>query len=182
MRRANVRFTYSDYLLLPEDKRYEILDGDLCRVPAPTTRHQRVGLNLKLALHKYVREKDLGLILDAPCDVVLSPENVVQPDILFVGKERNAVIGDANIQGAPDIVVEILSESTRRKDLEVKRKVYAAFGVPEYWIVDPEAQTVEVLVWTEKGYESAAVYRNADCIASPLFPDLNLALPALFQP
>ena len=178
MRRANVRFTYSDYLLLPEDKRYEILDGDLCMVPAPTTRHQRVGLNLKLALHKYVTDKDLGVILDAPCDVVLSPENVVQPDILFVGKDRNAVIGDANLQGAPDIAIEILSESTRRKDIEVKRKVYAAFGVPEYWIVDPD--TVTVLSWQGKDFILAGPCQASDRLCSPLFPDLDLPLGEIF--
>jgi len=176
MRQARVRFTYNDYLLLPEDKRYEILDGELFMVAAPNTRHQRVSLNLKLALFQYVRHRNLGVILDAPYDVILSEENVVQPDILFVRKERLGIIGEANLQGPPDIVTEILSEGTRHKDLEVKKKIYAQFGVPEYWIVDPEAATVEVLVWSEIGYVTAATYGKSDCLSSPLLPNFNLPL------
>jgi len=180
MRRAKVRFTYSDYLLLPEDKRYEVLDGDLYVVPAPNIKHQRVSLNLTLALHQHVRDKTLGEILEAPCDVVLSDENVVQPDILFVRKERAGIIGENNLQAAPDIMIEILSEGTRRKDLEVKRKIYAGFGAPEYWIVDPMADTVEVLVWSELGYIRAGFYGKSDRLSSPLLPELNLPLHKVF--
>jgi Uma2 family endonuclease len=180
MRRAKVRFTYNDYLLLPEDKRHEILEGELYVVAAPNTRHQRVSLNLKLALFQYVRHRNLGVILDAPYDVILSEENVVQPDIIFISKERAGIIGELNLQGAPDIVIEILSPGTRSKDLEVKRKIYAAFGVPEYWIVDPEAATAEVLVWSELGYVTAGVYGKSQKLFSPLLPDLNLLLSEAF--
>jgi len=180
MRRAKVRFTYNDYLLLPEDKRYEILGGELYMVAAPNIRHQSVSLNLKLALFQYVREINLGVILDAPCDVILSEENVVQPDILFVRKERSGIIGEANLKGAPDLVIEILSPGTRSKDLELKRKTYARFGIQEYWVVDPEAATVEVLVWSEIGYVTAATYGKSDCLSSPLLPNLNLPLSEIF--
>jgi len=181
MRRANVGFTYNDYLLLPEDKRYEILDGELCEVPAPNIRHQRVSKRIANALIRQVEESGLGEILQAPCDVVLSEENVVQPDILFVCKERFGIIGEANIREAPDLVVEILSPSSRLKDLEIKRKIYARFGVQEYWIVDPEAATVEVLVWSETGYASAGVYGITDRLLSPLLPELNLPLSQIFK-
>jgi Uma2 family endonuclease len=180
MRRAKVRFTYNDYLLLPEDKRYEILGGELYMVAAPNIRHQSVSLNLKLSLFQYVRERNLGVILDAPCDVILSEENVVQPDILFVRKERSGIIGEANLKGAPDLVIEILSPGTRSKDLELKRKTYARFGIQEYWVVDPEAATVEVLVWSEIGYVTAATYGKSDCLSSPLLPNLNLPLSEIF--
>jgi Uma2 family endonuclease len=180
MRRARVRFTYNDYLLLPEDKRYEILDGDLYVVAAPNIRHQRVSRELFDALLDHVRQGDLGELLPAPCDVILSEENVVQPDILFVRKEHLGIIGEANLQGAPDIVIEILSEVSRRKDLEVKKKIYAQFGVPEYWIVDPEAGTVEVLVWSELGYITAGVCGKSDRLSSPLLPDLNVPLSEVF--
>jgi len=180
MRRARVRFTYSDYLLLPEDKRYEILDGDLYVVPTPNIKHQRVSLNLAVALHHHVRDRNLGEILEAPCDVVLSDENVVQPDILFVRKERAGIIGEKNLQAAPDIVIEILSEGTRRKDLEIKKKIYAAFGAPEYWVVDPTADMVEVLVWSELGYVTAGLYGKSDRLSSPLLPELNLSLSEVF--
>jgi len=180
MRRAKVRFTYNDYLLLPEDKRYEILDGDLCVVAAPNIRHQSVSINLVVALFQYVRGNGLGRVLEAPCDVILSEENVVQPDILFVRKEHAGIIGETNLDGAPDVVIEIMSEGTRCKDTEVKKKIYAGFGVPEYWIVDPEAATVEVLVWRELGYVTAGVYGESDRLSSPLLPDLNLPLSEVF--
>jgi Uma2 family endonuclease len=180
MRQARVRFTYNDYLLLPEDKRYEILDGDLYVVAAPNIRHQSVSFNLEVALFQHIRDKGLGRVLHAPCDVVLSAENVVQPDILFIRKERLGIIGEANLQGPPDIAVEILSEPSWRKDLEVKKKIYARFGVPEYWIVDPEAETVEVLVWSELGYVTAGVFRKPDRLSSPLLPDLKLPLSDIF--
>ena len=116
------------------------------------------------------------MILDAPCDVILSEENVVQPDILFVRRERSGIIGEANLKGAPDLVIEILSPGTRSKDLELKRKTYARFGIQEYWVVDPEAATVEVLVWSEIGYVTAATYGKSDCLSSPLLPNFNLPL------
>jgi Uma2 family endonuclease len=181
MRRANVRFTYSDYLQLPEDNRYEILDGEIYVVPAPNIRHQRLSKRIVGFLIRQIEETGHGEILPAPCDVVFSDENVVQPDILFVRKERLGIIGEANIREAPDLVVEILSPGTRGRDLEIKRKLYARFGVQEYWIVDPEAATVEVLVWSDMGYASAGVYCSRDRLLSPLLPELNLPVAEIFK-
>jgi Uma2 family endonuclease len=180
MKQANIRYNYHDYLLLPEDKRYEILDGELFMVPAPNVRHQRVSKRLAVILINHVEGKGLGEILYAPCDLLLSEETVVQPDILFVRKERSGIIGTANITKAPDLVIEILSPGSRSKDLDLKSKIYARFGVQEYWIVDPEVETVEVLVWSETGYISAGVQGKADRLSSPLLPDLNLALSEVF--
>jgi Uma2 family endonuclease len=181
MKRARVRFNYNDYLLLPEDKRYEILDGDLYVVPAPNTRHQRISKRLEMALIQHAESRGLGEILDAPYDVVLSDENVVQPDILFVRKERAGIIGELNLQGAPDLVIEILSAGTRAKDLEIKRKTYASFGIQEYWVVDPEADTIEVLAWSELGYVSDGLCGKSDRVSSPLLPELNLPLSQVFE-
>ncbi len=180
MKQAKVRFNYSDYLLLPEDKRYEIIDGELFVVAAPNTRHQRISRRLEAALLQCIEQKHLGEIFYAPYDVILSHENVVQPDILFVSKIRAGVITEANLQGAPDLAVEILSPGTKTKDLELKRKAYARFGVQEYWIVDPEADTVEVLVWSETGYVTAGTFAKTDCLSSPLLPELNLPLFGVF--
>jgi len=180
MRQANARFTYQDYLLLPEDKRYEILDGDLRMVPAPNTCHQIVSRNLETALVNHTRRTGAGEVLNAPCDVVLALESVVQPDLLFVRSERREIITRANIQGAPDLVVEILSESSRAPDTGVKRKLYSRHGVQEYWIVDPDAATVEVLVLSETGYVSTGMRGKADRLSSPLLPDLNLPLAEIF--
>jgi Uma2 family endonuclease len=180
MRRAKVRFNYNDYLLLPEDKRYEIVDGDLCVVAAPNIRHQRISRELLDNLLHYVRNGNLGEVLAAPCDVILSEENVIQPDILFVRNERLGIISELNLQGAPDLVIEILWAGTRSKDLEIKRKIYARFGVQEYWIVDPDEARVEVLLWSELGYVTAGVYGKADHLSSPLLPEFNLDLSRVF--
>jgi Uma2 family endonuclease len=136
---------------------------------------------LEVALIQHVKARSLGVILHAPCDVILSEANVVQPDILFVRKERSGIIGEANLKGAPDLIIEILSPATRSKDLELKRKTYARFGVQEYWIVDPDAETVEVLAWSETGYVTAGSYVKSDCLSSTLLSDLKLALTEVFS-
>jgi Uma2 family endonuclease len=181
MRRANVRFNYHDYLLLPEDKRYEILDGELYEVKTPNTRHQTVLGQMMCPLFHHTRDMKLGELLLGPCDVILSDENIVQPDILFVSKERRGIIGEANISGPPDLVIEILSPSSRSKDLEVKRKLYASFGVREYWIVDPEAETLDVLVWSEQGYTSAGNRGRSERLSSPVLPELDIQISLFFE-
>jgi Uma2 family endonuclease len=181
MSRANVRFNYQDYLRLPEDKRYEILDGELFVVPAPSIRHQRLSRDIFDFLLNYTRENKLGEVFYAPCDVVLSEENIVQPDILFVREERLGIIGELNICGPPDLVIEILSPGTRNKDLEIKHKIYAAFGIQEYWVVDPEAATVEVLSLSPQGFASAGVHGKPQRLSSPLLPELNLPLSEVFR-
>ncbi len=181
MKRANVRFNYHDYLQLPEDKRYEILDGELFMVPAPNIRHQRLSKRIASALMAQLETTGSGEVFWAPCDVVLSDENVLQPDLLFVRRERSGIIGEAHVSGPPDLVVEILSPGTRSKDVEIKRKLYAAFGVREYWIVDPDAETIEVLTWTDRGYAAAGVYGPSEYLLSPLLPGLKLPLADIFR-
>ena len=180
MKQSTVRFNYQDYLQLPEDKRYEILDGELYVVPAPNTRHQRISKRILLALIRQAEEKGLGEIFHAPFDVVFSEENIAQPDILFVCKERLSILTEANLPAAPDLAIEILSPGTRKKDLAVKRKIYARFGVREYWIVDPEVNAVEVLTWNESGYVTAGIYRQTESLVSPLLPELDLTLAQIF--
>jgi Uma2 family endonuclease len=181
MQRANVRFNYRDYALLPADKRYEVLDGDLCMVPAPGIKHQRVSRKMVIALSRHLKAENKGELFYAPCDVILSDEDIVQPDILFVRKERSFIIRELNLKGPPDLAIEILSPGTRDKDLEVKRKIYARFGVKEYWILDPDAETVEVLVWSELGYASAGIYSKSDRLSSPLLPHMELLLAEIFE-
>ncbi len=180
MRRTRVRFDCNDRLLLPEDRRYEILDGELYLVSAPSIRHQRISLKLTVALSQQLESRSLGQILEAPCDVVLSKDNIVQPDILFVRQERAGIIGELNIRGAPDLIIEILSASTRTKDLELKGRIYSRFGVQEYWTVDPDLAGVEVLIWSEMGYVSAGAAGATDRLSSPLLPELNLPLSEIF--
>lgn len=175
-----IRFTYQDYLQLPEDRRYEIVDGDLYMVPAPVPYHQQVSRNLEYALHRYVSEHNLGEVLDAPCDLLLSETDVVQPDIFFIAKGRLAIIKETNIQGAPDLVIEILSPATERRDRGIKQKLYARVGVIEYWIVDPAAKTIEVFSLKSGGYERVGRYQLHEALHSPLFPDLSIPLSQVF--
>jgi Uma2 family endonuclease len=177
---ANVKFTYHDYLSLSSEKRYELLEGELYVVPAPSVYHQVISGKLYVALFLFIKEHDLGELLSAPCDVVLSEEDVVQPDILFVSKNRVGIIGKANIQGPPDLIIEILSPETKSRDVEFKRKLYVKAGVREYWILDPSSKTIEVLAWSRTGYRRFATYPHTAQLTSRLFPGLTLSLTEVF--
>ena len=178
---ASVRFTYEDYLLLPEDRRYEILDGDLFMTPAPTPYHQLVSKRIEHFLDDHVQRNRLGEVFDAPCDVVLSAADVVQPDILFVAADRMSIIGEKFISAAPDLVVEILSPSTADRDQTLKTKVYARFGVRELWIASPEAKTIEVFVNTGNAFRREAIYGSGDTLRSPLLDGLQIPLAEVFR-
>jgi Uma2 family endonuclease len=166
MQQARIKFTYSDYVLLPEQDRRELIYGDFYVVPAPNIRHQVIIRNLAPPLHDHVRENGLGEVLWAPVDVVLSEESVVQPDILFVSGARYEIITEANIQGAPDLVVEVLSPSTADRDRRLKLSLYARFGVREYWIVDPEEESIQVLELGPGGRESTRTYTSGVATSS----------------
>ena len=152
MRTAEKEWTYEDYLKLNDDKRYEIIGGKLIVAPAPRPRHQRVSRNLEFAIWNYVRNKELGEVFYAPVDVVLGEKFVLQPDIVFVSKEREEIIDeDRAIFGPPDLVVEVVSPSTLGRDTLEKKDVYEKFGVKEFWLVYPEMKCVEVLVLNKEG-------------------------------
>ena len=139
------KFTYEDYRTAPPDKRYELLNGDLAMTPAPDLEHQRVQLRLGRRLARFIEEQALGELFIAPCDVVLSNTDVVQPDLLFVSRKREHLLsGGDNIRGAPDLVIEILSPATADRDRGYKRALYASHGVAEYWLVDPAARTIRI--------------------------------------
>lgn len=180
---ASRKFTYQDYLLFPEDgKRHELMDGDHYVTPSPSTKHQRTFGRLFRLLSQHVEETGLGEVLAAPCDVVLSDVDVVQPDVLFVSSARSQIVTEKNIQGAPDLVVEIVSESTRRTDELTKRKLYEKFGVREYWVVDPVVESVKVYRLAEKGYARVGEYERetAASFHSPILPGLDIPLARIF--
>ncbi|GBE36124.1 hypothetical protein BMS3Bbin07_00264 [bacterium BMS3Bbin07] len=139
-----------DYKLLPEGAPYQLIEGELVMTPAPNPRHQIISANLFKTITKYVDERKEGIVLYSPIDIYLDNENVYQPDIVFIQKQRQEIIKDDGIYGAPDLVVEILSPSTAYYDLRKKFRVYEKYGVREYWIVDPEMGSVEVY-FNEKG-------------------------------
>ncbi|MBT9163719.1 MAG: hypothetical protein DDT24_00639 [Chloroflexi bacterium] len=178
---TKVKFTYDDYRTALDDKRYELLEGELIMVPAPGFAHQRISSNIEFILQRFVRQHGLGIILSAPFDVVLSEERVFQPDILFVSRERLSIINPQNIRGAaPDLVVEIASPATAERDRFYKRAIYARYGVREYWIVDPEARTIEVTKLGEKDLETVKVYGEGESLKSPLLEGLSMKLDEVF--
>ncbi len=163
-----VTLTYEDYRNTPDDERYELLGGELVVAPAPRLSHQRVAMRLGALCHVFVKERGLGEVFAAPCDVVLSNTDVVQPDLLFVSTEREHVLhGGDCVRGAPDVVIEILSPATAARDRTYKRALYAKHGVKEYWLVDPDTRTVKVLRLEERGYAVAGVYGAGQNITSP---------------
>jgi len=181
---VQVKFTYDDYLLFPDDgKRHELIDGEHHMTPSPSERHQRISLTIAHRIATHLDQHPTGRFYTAPFDVVLSTTDVVQPDLLFVSSARSSILTAQNVQGAPDLVVEILSEATRKTDEIIKRKLYERFGVPEYWIVDPELEIIKVYRITGQGYRRVAeLSREADdALATPLLPDLSLPLSKIFE-
>ena len=136
--KPKVRYTYEDYCELPDDGcRYEVIDGVLYMAPAPHPRHQRILFNLAALLAPFATgDNVLGEAFFAPIDVIFASEDVFQPDLIFISREGLHIITDRGLEAAPDLVVEVLSPSTRSRDLNLKRRRYAHFGVPEYWPID----------------------------------------------
>lgn len=167
--------TYADYAALPNDgKRYELLDGELVVTAAPSRNHQRVVLTLASSLDAHVRAHNLGEVDIAPFDVILSDPNVVQPDIIFVATDRLASFSNRGLEGAPTLVVEVLSPSTARVDRNTKLQIYARHGAPYYWIVDPEARTIDVYLLLEASYRAPERFVADRLVDLPPFPGLRL--------
>jgi len=174
------RFTYEDYLKTPDDERYELIGGELLMTPSPVPRHQRISRKIEFILEKFVTEKDLGEVFDAPCDVYLDNENVVQPDILFISKDRSHIVGEKNIEAAPDLVIEILSENTAYRDLVQKKKLYARFGVKEFWIVIPGEESIELYCLKDNTYLLYRTYSKNEILESPYLKGLKIELKEIF--
>lgn len=178
----NIKLTYEDYLLLPEDgNRYEILDGELNVTPAPTTKHQTVSGNLFALLHQYVREHRTGKVFSAPIDVVLDESTIVQPDIIFIGKEREGIITEKNVQGAPDLVIEILSPNTAKIDRLRKMQLYLRYEVKHYWLVDPDTETLEVYKLESGKYHVVGGFEKDNVFEPELFPGLKIKLSEIWE-
>jgi len=177
------KLTYEDFLGFPEDgKRHELIDGEHYMTPAPFIRHQAIVAALTHWMRAHVVDEGLGLVLPAPVDVVLSEHDVVEPDLVFISRERRDRITEANIQGAPDLVVEVLSESTRRRDEITKRHLYERHGVREYWLIDPELETVKVWRAGERGFERTTELslERGEVLTTPVVSGFELPLSRLF--
>ena len=174
------KYTYEDYCQLPSDIRAEVLDGELLMCASPNTRHQRISREIEIPLCNWVEEIGLGEVLDAPMDVVLSQHDVVQPDILFISRSQLKIITEKNIQGAPDLVVEILSPGDEQRDTVRKKAIYEKYGVKEYWIVDTMAETMAVFGLEGRKLKEKAVYHCGEVLESAVLPDFSLSLEEVF--
>ena len=178
-----VRLTVRDYLSIPEDdeNRYELIDGELYMAPAPSWEHQDTVGNIYVALREFVHTDGLGRVTIAPVDVYLSDEDVFQPDIIYISIERLDIIHPNGVHGAPDLVVEVLSPGTERRDKTLKSARYAMFDVREYWQADPVAKTIAVLRARDGVFERVGVFGEGMTLETPLLPGLRVDVSAVFD-
>lgn len=180
----NRRYTYQDYLTLPEEPgfRFEILEGVLMKDPSPNVMHQRVSRRLQRILEDYFWEVDSeGEIFNAPLDVTFHDITVVQPDVFYVSGEQKQIVKDARIDGPPTLVVEVLSPSSRRKDRLQKLRIYQGARVQHYWLVNPEEKTLECFSLLDGAYSLVATGMDEDVVEHPGFAGLSIALKALWN-
>jgi Uma2 family endonuclease len=168
-------WTYSHYVALPDDgQRYEVVDGVLYLIePAQTPRHQQVLGHIAYLLFTYVEDAKLGQVFIGPVDVELVAETVVQPDVLVLLNEGPYTLTPSHILGRPDLVVEVASPATVGYDWRIKYNAYARAGVPEYWIVDPYARTVEILILAGESYQSRGVFSGSQALNSVIVPTIS---------
>ena len=180
-----VKLTYDDYVHFPDDGlRHELIDGEHYVTPTPIRKHQAIATNLVGMIWSHLREHPVGRVFTAPFDVILSDFDVVEPDLLFLNNERLAEITTSPwVKGAPSLVVEIGSPSTRKRDATIKRRLYERVGVDEYWIVDPELDTIDVHRLTDGHYARTAqlTLEAGDVLQTSLLPGLTLPLSTIFE-
>ena len=183
MKPAGVNLTYDNYLLFPDDgQRHELIDGEHYATPTPRTRHQAIVVNLTGMIWNYLQEHPVGRVFTAPLDVILSNYDVVEPDLLYLSHERASEVLRDWVRGPPDLVVEIGSPGTRKRDETIKKRLYERFAVSEYWIVDPELDTVKVYRRTGERYTRVAELslENKDVLTTRLLPGLEMPLSRIF--
>lgn len=179
---AKIPLTWAEYRGLPDDgRRYELIEGDLFVTPAPASFHQTVSRRLQHAMMTQLEDTGIAEVFDAPIDVHLSETSIVQPDLALVRLARTGVVSRRGIEGAPDLIVEILSPGTADRDRYLKRALYARHSVPEYWIVESERGGIELHRVTPSGYELTRRFDRASTLTSPEFPELSIPLEPIFR-
>ena len=179
--KPRIRLTYEDYRNTPEDTRYELIDGELILAAAPRTTHQGLQWRLGWRMGQLVDENGLGAMFFAPTDVVLSDTDVVQPDLIFISKERTHIIAEEAVFGAPDLIIEILSPSTAARDMGYKRDLYELHGVKEYWMADVDLTLIRVLRLNAAGFfESAGTYGEGEEFESSVLAGFRVNVDEVF--
>ena len=182
---SGVKLTYDDFLLFPDDgQRHELIDGEHYVTPSPNTAHQVIVGNLYFVLRTHLEANPTGQLFTAPFDVVFSDFDIVEPDLLYISAaRRHDILTKQHVRGAPDLVVEVGSPGTRRRDETVKRRLYERDGVAEFWIVDPDLEVVRIYRREEAGYGRPRELsrETRDVLQSALFPGLSLSLDVIFR-
>ncbi|MBM4064043.1 MAG: Uma2 family endonuclease [Planctomycetes bacterium] len=175
------KITYADYLKIDDNNRYEIFHGELRMVPAPSTDHQGISINLGSLIWKFVKEKKLGKVFEAPTDVVFDDDEVFQPDIVFIKSERQDIIRENAIHGIPDLIVEIVSPSSTFYDMVEKKEIYRKYGVKEYWLVFPKEKGIEVLTLENGEYLEFCKSKKTGIVKSKLLEGLEINSKDVFE-
>lgn len=175
-----MRKTVADYFAYEGDERFELIDGEFVMSPAASFRHQLVHARLFESLRRQATALKLGEVLSAPFDSILSNENVVQPDILFLSPET-LKRADPRLQGPPDVAIEIISKGHRARDTRKKKDLYFRFRVPEYWIVDPDKETITVLVWQDDGWSEHGVFERVETASSVVMKGVSIPVSGIFE-
>ncbi|MEW6607889.1 MAG: Uma2 family endonuclease [bacterium] len=176
------KFTYEDYLTwdIESDNRYELIGGEFFMAPAPNVWHQHISGEIVFKIMQLLEKTKSGKVFHAPCDVVLSNEDVVQPDIIFVLKENFNIITKDNIQGSPDLLIEIISPNSAQRDRITKKRLYERCGVKEYWLVDQDRKEIEVLTLEEGRYKTYGIFKSEDTLSSVVLKDFYFKVREVF--
>lgn len=168
--------TYDDYVALtpPDSGNYELHNGKLIYMASPTPDHQDVVTELCARMRLFASSRKLGKVFAAPLDVVFTPTDILQPDILFIATEHLHIIGDKKIEGAPDLVVEVLSDSNKPREQRYKKEIYETHGVREYWMINPEKDSVTIFVNTNGELVAAGVFKKNDIVSSEILPGFSI--------
>lgn len=183
--RPGVKLTYEDFLQFPDDgKRHELVDGEHYVTPSPNLRHQVILGDLYLLIASWLEAHPVGRIFLSPFDVVLSNFDIVEPDLLYMSNERAAaVLTSQHVKGTPELVVEIASPGTRRRDETIKRRLYERAGVAEYWVVDPDVEVIRI--YKREGDTFARAFElsreRGEVLETPLLAGLELPLARVFR-
>ena len=186
--RAGTRLSVDDlWAMFPDEDglRHELIDGEHFVTPSPATRHQQLVGRLHYEIEHYLRaHPGTGEVFLAPFDVIFSPHDLVEPDLLLIAADQSAVLTQKNVQGAPALVIEILSPSTRVRDLQIKRRLFDRGGVREYWIVDPDLNQLQVHRRNATGALTLVAQLETsagDTLSTPILPEFRLPLDRLFR-
>ena len=180
-----VKLTYDDFVQFPDDGlRHELIDGEHYVTPSPNTRHQAISLQLTLLIGNWLNRNPIGRLFYAPFDVVFSKFDVVEPDLLYLSNERvSDALTPLHVHGVPELVIEIGSPGTRKRDETIKRRLYERAGVEEYWVVDPEIDTIRVYRREAKTFARVVELSSEarDVLTTSLLPGLEIPLPRVFR-